>query len=289
MECTGILAHAAEGGMVHGRNMDMGLPTTNVTAQVTWLKGGKEILTSTQFVGYAGIHSGMRHNGWSAQLNERVVLTPGPFIGWRKAIVLEIAARLALGGTPCGIFLRDALLKAATFDEALPILETTKLASPMYVIVGGAKAGDGAVIIRDPEGVATHSQFNLEKPKDGKSVWTFAGTQDRWHVQTNWDEWFQTTHSECAAKMAELPSWEESLCEKFIHAVYDDNNKCDEFCQLYSDGRREAGKEWMTRFMGADQNATAAISRDDLYTVMTTSPVHVSGLFGGMVCTKDVH
>ena len=69
----------------------------------------------------------------------------------------------------------------------------------------------------------------------------------------------------------------QSLCEKFMHAVYDDNNKCDEFCQLYSDGRREAGEEWMTARMGASgENATAAISYEELYNVMTTSPVHVT-------------
>ena len=48
MECTGILAHEADGGIVHGRNMDIGLAVENVTAQISWIKDGKLIAESTQ-------------------------------------------------------------------------------------------------------------------------------------------------------------------------------------------------------------------------------------------------
>ena len=51
MECTAILTHDSEGRVVHARNMDMGLTVKNITAQVTWTKGGKPVMVTTQFLG----------------------------------------------------------------------------------------------------------------------------------------------------------------------------------------------------------------------------------------------
>jgi hypothetical protein len=141
MECTGVLARDAEGGVVHGRNMDIGLAVTNLTAQVEWKKHGKVVMTSTQYLGYTGVHTGMRHDGWSVQANERVVLTPGPGIGYKNSTLALTALAFAKGHSTVGNFLRSSLLKAATFEEALPLLENTPLASPMYLIVGGKVQG----------------------------------------------------------------------------------------------------------------------------------------------------
>ena len=48
MECTGVLAHGEADGVIHGRNMDIGLQVENVTAQMQWKKKGKVVFTSTQ-------------------------------------------------------------------------------------------------------------------------------------------------------------------------------------------------------------------------------------------------
>ena len=62
----------------------------------------------------------------------------------------------AKGAAPVGNFLRSVLLKAPTFEDALPLLENTPLASPMYLIVGGLR--EGRVITRDRDGLSKESQ-----------------------------------------------------------------------------------------------------------------------------------
>eukprot|EP01052_Picozoa_sp_SAG31_P020604 SAG31_NODE_1557_length_7884_cov_69.027357_7_plen_224_part_00 len=84
MQCTGVLARDADGQVFHGRNMDIGLTVENITVQVQWMRGGEKLLETTQFLGYVGVHTGMRVGGWSVEANERVVLEPGPKIGYKK-------------------------------------------------------------------------------------------------------------------------------------------------------------------------------------------------------------
>ena len=62
----------------------------------------------------------------------------------------------AKGAAPVGNFLRSVLLKAPPFEDALPLLENTPLASPMYLIVGGLR--EGRVITRDRDGLSKESQ-----------------------------------------------------------------------------------------------------------------------------------
>ena len=106
MECTGILAHNEAGEIIHGRNMDIGLQVQNVTTQMRWTKGGKTVMESTQYLGYVGVHTGMRHDGWSVQANERVVLEPGPKIGYQNTTLaltaLAFGASLLTADGPAG-------------------------------------------------------------------------------------------------------------------------------------------------------------------------------------------
>jgi hypothetical protein len=157
MQCTGLLARdPASGGLLHGRNMDIGLQVENVTAQVTWTRGGKAVLTTTQYLGYMGVHTGMRLGGWSVQANERPVLAPGPLIGYQGASLLATVKAFEGGAPPIGKFLRDTLLGAAGYEAALPLLSAGPLASPVYLIVGGPQRG--TVLTRDRAGPAAESQ-----------------------------------------------------------------------------------------------------------------------------------
>merc|ERR1719231_1220069 len=108
MECTGILARDATGKVWHGRNMDVGLPVPNITAQVTWVRNAQELLVTTQYLGYTGVHTGMRRGGWSVQANERVVLEFGPW-GYQYSTLLSDAVALVEHHRPVGYFLRESL------------------------------------------------------------------------------------------------------------------------------------------------------------------------------------
>lgn len=281
MQCTGVLARSpddstANGGVFHGRNMDMGLNVQNITAQVDWQRGNETIMTTTQYIGYVGVHTGMRRGGsaagtsgagWSVQANERVVLSPGPIIGYQKATLLKmVTALLTRKGETVGKFLRDSLLAAPSFAEALPLLEDVGLASPMYLIVGGGQQGEGAVITRDRQGVATASMSGLPAPR-GAGVRKL-GDDGEWYVlETNWDWWTNKTHTDCDANMAKMPPVEKEACDAWVRLAYADKAGCDELCQLYSDGRREAA----TASMQALDPASADPAH--LMTVMSKAPV----------------
>lgn len=281
MECTGVLARTNHSSILHGRNMDMGLPVSNIIAEVEWLKDGKKVLISTQYLGYVGIHTGMRRGGWSVQANERVVLTPGPYIGDQQTNIIMTALAFLAGHQPVGSYIRNALLTARTFEEALPLLEHTPLASPMYAIVGGMNTG--TVITRDRKGVATETQDTSVFGKH--AVPPHAGVTnltDGYLVQTNWDPWIAQTHASCAKHMAAFAPWEEKLCERYISALYADKGNCSDLCQLYSDGRKEVGDSLMSALPRNRVNEKA------LFRVMSTAPVHNGGTkFTSIMSAKD--
>ena len=265
MQCTGVLAETAE-GTLHGRNLDIGLEVRNITGQITFRKNGTDVFTASQFLGYNGVHTGMRHRhadgeGWSVQANERPALVPGPFIGYKASGALMTVASFALGAMPVGAYLRQALTEHASYDDAMPFLESTHLASPMYVIVAGAERGQGGVVTRDRKGVSRSNQFGFPiesqfrgthgpafqfAPVAGAAAAAAAAAAKqapvfKAHIQTNWDWWITETSAECAAKMAAQPAWKTKLCDKALGIVYNDST-CADLCQLYSDGRREGGR-----------------------------------------------
>jgi len=274
MQCTGILSKNADGTVIHGRNMDIGLPVGNLTSQVTWMRNGKPLFTSTQYLGYQGVHTGMRHNnghageGWSVQVNERVVLIPGPIIGYQEAILLNTVARFVGGGAPVGSAIRSALSSANNFSSSIPILSSVKLASPMYIIVGGGGKGEGMVVVRDPDGLAQTSQCGKDvvigcpKPKstsDTQQDLMSHPNAGEHLVNTNWDNWVATTSADCEQKIANFTKAEEKLCEGYIRMVYGDKNSCSDLCQLYSDGRREVAKKTMAALQPHQVNPSSVL------------------------------
>lgn len=274
MQCTGVLARNHRAEVFHGRNMDIGLVVANITAQARWMKGGAKLLETTQFLGYVGVHTGMRAGGWTVQANERVVLEPGPKIGYKNATLLSTAEAFAAGHQTVGGFLRGILLQAATFEEALPLLEHTPLASPMYLVVGGRDTS--AVITRGRDGPANVSQdtsvLGRQPVPRGAAVRTMADRLGEWYqVQTKWDPWIAQTSWECEARMANFSALEEKFCEEYIDLQYADVGNCSDLFQLYSDGR--------------SQNATASmnelnpskVDRGSMMAVMSKPPVLNSG------------
>jgi hypothetical protein len=93
----------------------------NITAEVIWVKQGEEMLVTTQYLGYIGVHTGMRKGEWSVQANERVVLAPGPW-GYQKTIIGQDVYALLTRHKAVGYLLRETLLSARTFEEAITTL-----------------------------------------------------------------------------------------------------------------------------------------------------------------------
>jgi len=153
--CTATLVNDPEtGGILHGRNMDYSLPgLSNITVTFTFLDevSNKPIFQSTSFLGYGGVVTGMRIDGWTVQANQR----------FKKEIPFVHSIIAALKGyRSIGFTLRDALMAENSYAGAIEWLKGQKLIAPIYIILGGLKAGEAVVITGDRDGVDESDESN---------------------------------------------------------------------------------------------------------------------------------
>lgn len=262
MECTGLVAQHPSGAVTHARNLDIGLPVQNITAQITWVRKGVAELVTTQFVGYIGVHTGMRMNGWSVQANERVVLELGPW-GYSKSIIASDILALLEKHKPVGYTLRETLLSTTTFDDAVQKLSDVKLVAPLYFIMSGAKPGEGAVITKNRDGLA-------HAPAPHENVMLLNQSSTFYLAQTNWDNWIPINKQQCEGTEAALPTWVQQACTKVLKALYGNTGGCMDLCQLTSDGRYERAVELLNQ-MGKER-----VSADNMFNILSDDHVEQS-------------
>ena len=150
--CTSIVAQNPNGTIFHARNLDYSLPgLENITADITWVKGGKPVFYSTQYIGYMGVLTGMRPGGWSVSVNQRFSIEvpevsdpkggvphPHPHTTPHSTLESLTSARRLLcevntiisyldGAASIGLLLRDTLLNVGSYADMLPVLEKTEV------------------------------------------------------------------------------------------------------------------------------------------------------------------
>lgn len=168
--CTSIVAQAMNGSIFHGRNLDYSFVSflRNLTITVDFQRGGKTAYTGTTFAGYIGLLTGQKPHSYTISLDER---DEGQ--AWMNAF-----EALSHGGKAVAAFhIRDALdSEAFDYQQALVFLADKPLIAPCYIIIGGARPDQGAVITRDR--IAVLDLWKLDTPK---GEWFL--------VETNYDHW----------------------------------------------------------------------------------------------------
>lgn len=167
--CTSILAVDANGTVYHGRNLDytFGDILRNFTITVEFRRSdGHLVFTGTTFAGLVGIITGVRPNGISITLNQR---NSGH---WWENVMMALKTRLK---GFVSFVLRDVLAnESMSYKMALAHLSQTPMIAPCYIILGGVKPMEAAVITRD-----------RLKARD---VWIMQPGQ--WYlVETNYNHW----------------------------------------------------------------------------------------------------
>ncbi|CAJ0599887.1 unnamed protein product [Cylicocyclus nassatus] len=168
--CTSIVAQNDEGEIYHGRNLDyeMGDLLKNVTVLVDFTRGHgserKVVYSGVTFALSSTLLTG-QNDAFSLSLNARY---SGPYI---YNIFMEFLTRFR---TPVGFLLREVLSSDRSYEEALNHLSNTRLFSPSYIIIGGRRAGEGAIISRDRMKAADVMTLSKEQ-------WFL--------VETNFDHW----------------------------------------------------------------------------------------------------
>jgi hypothetical protein len=169
--CTGIVARAADGAIVHGRNLDYAHAELlkPLTIVVDFRRDGAVAFSATLWAGLPVFNTVQVAGGcararpWSLSQNER---DAGPVAAnWRRL----------LAGTPATFAtIRRVAETACSYDEALGMLRAAPLAAPSFFVLAGSGGDEGAVVARERDGAA--------------DVWRLADGIGGWYVlETNYD------------------------------------------------------------------------------------------------------
>ena len=168
--CTSIVAETNNGTIYHARNLDYAFSDLlrNMTIIADFQRAGKTVYTGTCFVGYVGLLTAQKPNGFTITLNER---DQGDW--WMNAVEAVLAGTHGVAG----LLIRDLVADPAMdFDNAVVSLVSKPLIAPSYIIIGGVRPRQGVVITRDRIAALDLWRINAE---DG-----------RWYVvETNYDHW----------------------------------------------------------------------------------------------------
>ncbi|KAL4233366.1 hypothetical protein ACF0H5_008048 [Mactra antiquata] len=167
--CTSIVTQDSYGQIWHARNLDYSFTDLlkNITVEVDFQSNGKTQYSAVTFAGYVGIMTGQRPHAFTVTVNER---DDGTLL-WN--ILIDLLDKNAVS---VSLLIRNALAYDHDFTSAVKRLSYTTTGAEAYIIVGGIKPGEGAVI--------TKGHF---KPDD---VWMLNATDGQWFlVQTNYDHW----------------------------------------------------------------------------------------------------
>lgn len=185
--CTSIVAEDDKGHVYHARNLDFGLwPAFDAKGgdwtlterlrpllyQADVMRGGKVLYHITNYAGYIGVHTWMKPGAFSVTIDSRF---DDHFVGLIKWLLP--------GSKHAGHFVtfatRQAMETSADYPAALSFLNKTSLIGPAYIIIGGAKAGEGAVITKD--GAETLDVMTIARQE--------TKAHEQFVVETNYDNW----------------------------------------------------------------------------------------------------
>uniref|UniRef100_A0A183V4Z0 CBAH domain-containing protein n=1 Tax=Toxocara canis TaxID=6265 RepID=A0A183V4Z0_TOXCA len=169
LACSSIIAEDAHGRILHGRNLDymMDELMRNISIMVEFTRKEKVIYSAATFAFLSGITTGQKPNVFTLSLNARRT-------GWYIFnILMQIYTTFNM---PTALALRQTLETAKSYEEALEELTKVHLVSTSYLILGGTKSGEGALITRDRW--SAHDVLKLDA-KNGRFF----------IVETNFDHW----------------------------------------------------------------------------------------------------
>ncbi|CAK0809927.1 unnamed protein product [Prorocentrum cordatum] len=164
--CTGVIAQTTSGDILHGRNLDYDFAEklAKTTLVVDFMRNGSQHFTAVTFGPIPNFNTAVRYGSFSLTHDERD----------QGSIAENLFDMIVRGRVATFSQIREAMDTVSSFDDAVTFFSTAKLSSASYFILGGVRAGEGAVITRNRDSVADAWKLNVR-----------AG---RWYlVETNYD------------------------------------------------------------------------------------------------------
>ncbi|KAI1721539.1 linear amide c-N hydrolase, choloylglycine hydrolase family domain-containing protein [Ditylenchus destructor] len=156
--CTSIVAENEKGEIIHGRNLDYDMTdlVRNITIIGDFVRDDQVLFSTTTFVLMVGALTGQRPNAFSISLNARY---SG---GYWDNIFMELFTRFH---NPVSFEIRKVLETVTNYDTALAELSNVHFVAPSYIILGGVKSGEGAIITRNRWASADVYALNAKKSR----------------------------------------------------------------------------------------------------------------------------
>ena len=168
--CTSIVTQTVNGMIYHRRNLDYSFPDLlrDLTIIVDFQKGGQTMYTGTTFAGLIGLATAQKPHAYTILVNEHDTGT-----SWMNAFETLITGTHGI----TFLLVHDMVSnKEMDFESAVNSVANSQVIAPSYIIVGGAKPGEGVVITRDQTA--------------SKDLWQMHPENGCWYlVETNYDHW----------------------------------------------------------------------------------------------------
>lgn len=157
-ECFGIVAQNEQGDIIIGRNLDFPMVLRNVAYQANFYKDGKLLYKAMMLAGFNGSFTAMKPGKFAVTLNAR------PRDYFLRGV---IPALFRVNGVHNpGSLLREAMEEADTYEEALDILQQSKLATKVYYVVSGTEPNQGIIITRNENEVEDLWRLDADSDTD---------------------------------------------------------------------------------------------------------------------------
>ena len=173
--CTSVVAQNDQGKIYHGRNLDWNIPAAvrSMVADIQYQRNGKTVFVGTTAVGFVGTFNGMIPGVATVSLDARD--KGGKILGNLLQMLLHKSVTPAQN---MRLVLQNPT--STSFQAVVDGLSTRAQIDQNYFIVGGAKAGEGAVVSRDRAKAADVWYLGRNK----------TSSNDGWYrLQTNYDHW----------------------------------------------------------------------------------------------------
>lgn len=183
--------HCPSGHLYHGRNLDFGLwPAFNFSDfqweltnslrdtlfNVNFTRNGKLWYRSTVFGGYIGMLTGLKKGAMTISVDTR-------FDSNYDKYLLKYLRNPTPDQQWLSLTTRVAIEDYTTYDDAVSFISKSSFIGPCYVIIGGAKKDEGAVLTVGPNSTM-FDQWDLKDalPADNKTTPFYV-------LETNYDHW----------------------------------------------------------------------------------------------------
>lgn len=203
--CTSIVARVPTVGserdqqIVHVRNLDFyGTETMKqLLYEAILVFDGEEKARAPDFAGFYGFFTGRKEGAFSVSYNvrERAALDV------QEELRANLMRNLEADRVPQGTAIKDALLHADSFDDAVSYFSKVKMTSAGHFIVGGVQPHEGTVLSRSADSTDHVEQLGLH---EGASWFLVMTNVDGWKV-------YDQRYAKAVQKMNSLTSFDSKV------------------------------------------------------------------------------